>query len=601
MTGRLLFEGRLIEIIDLPGVYSISTQSQDDKYVREYLLEERPDIVINVVDSNLLERNLALTFELMTIDLPLIVSLNMIDRAEKQGIKIDAKKIEKDLGVPVMPTSGLKGIGVTDLLRIGIDEISRFDSKSRNLPRAGPIKRAIDRLKDAMPKDLLEKDGEWNAEKLLLAEPEIENQVAAAQNDVVRISEELRSSLERQLEDNIDSIISSDRFAQAGAIATNSIRKTRESVMTFEEKVHGILTHRIYGLLTLAMIAILSFLALFLVGDFFASNLISWFDGLQTSFYSLFADAKIAEFFWTGVLGGVISVISIVFPYLFPFFLFLAVLEDSGYITRAAFVMDNVLHRIGLHGKAFFPMLLGYSCNVPACMGCRILETERERVLAIFAVTLIPCAATSIVIFGLVGTYVGLAWVAILFAFNLFIVAVLTRIAYSVLPGEPTALIMEMAPMRLPSLKIILKQTWHRAKDFVYIAVPLLIILGIILGLLQYFDQFGAISDFISPITVGWLGLPAFTGILLIFGIMRKELTLLLLATVAGTTNFGVALTDTQMIVFTIVVMLYIPCIATIGALIKEIGTKRAMIITLFEIGFAILVGGIAFRLLSIA
>lgn len=600
MSGRLVFEGRLIEMIDLPGVYSLSTESPDDRRVLDYLTSRDIDAVIDVVDSTSLERNLALTLDLLSIDIPIVVSLNIIDRAEIQGLKIDSVSIEKELGVPVVQTSGLKGIGVTELLKQSLTTMERYDRKPRKIFHTAPLAKAIIPIRDEIAAFPDSKHPNHVAEKLIAGDRRIESELAKTKPELVRMAKASREKMENDMEDDISSIIASDRYALAASIVKDYTTHTGKDVMTREERIHGILTHRVYGLICLILIAGSSFLALFLLGDFFSTAMVSWFNSLHPSFISLFGDHKLGEFFWGGVLGGIISVISIVLPYLIPFFILLAILEESGYISRAAFVMDNILHRIGLHGKAFFPLLLGYSCNVPACMGCRILETERERVLAIFAVTLIPCAATSIVILGLVGTYVGFAWVIGLFLLNLVMVAVLTRVAYAILPGEPTALIMEMPPMRTPSLKITLKQTWTRVKDFIYIAIPLLIVLGLILGGLQYLGMFDAISEAMSPITVAWLGLPAFAGILLIFGIMRKELTLLLLGTVSGTVNFSSVMTNDQMIVFTIVVMLYIPCIATIGVLVREIGLKKAAIITVFEIGFAILAGGIAMRVLSL-
>jgi len=600
MNGRLVFEGKLIELVDLPGTYSLASESIEDKKVLAFLTGQKVDVAINVVDSTLLERNLALSLELLSLDIPAVVALNMIDRAESQGLTIDSASIEEEIGVPVVQISGLKGIGVTELLRQALAAAERCDCRPRPIFHTAPIEKALEPLRDEIAVAQKAPHANHTVEKLLLGDKATEMLFSGDRIDIVRKAAAVREKLEHDMEDGISSIIASDRYALAASIVKSSTRRTGKDVMTLEEKIHGVLTHKVYGLLCLALIAGGSFLSLFLLGDFFATMMVSWFNSLHPSFLSLFGDPKIAEFFWGGVLGGLISVVSIVLPYLIPFFILLSILEDSGYISRAAFVMDNILHRIGLHGKAFFPLLLGYSCNVPACLGCRILETDRERFLAIFAVTLIPCAATSIVLLGLVGTYVGIWWVIGLFLLNLAIVALLTRIAYAILPGEPTALIMEMPPMRMPSAKITLKQTWSRVKDFILIAVPLLIVLGIILGGLQYLGMFGAISDLMSPVTVWWLGLPAFAGILLIFGIMRKELTLLLLATVAGTQNFGSVMTSDQMIVFTIVVMLYIPCIATIGALVKELGTKRAAMITVFEIVFAILVGGIAARLLSL-
>jgi ferrous iron transport protein B len=262
--------------------------------------------------------------------------------------------------------------------------------------------------------------------------------------------------------------------------------------------------------------------------------------------------------------------------------------------------MDNLMHKMGLHGKAFIPVMLSFGCNVPGCLGCRIMETTRERLLTAFVVTLVPCAATSVVILGLVGSFVGIEWALALYIFNLIIIFTLGRIAFKALPGEPTELIMEMSDYKIPHLKTVAKQTWFRLREFIVMAFPLIIVGSFVIKIAEIANLLEPIASIFSPITAAWLGLPVVTGIALIFGVLRKELTLIMLATLLGTTNFGLVMTSVQMIVFTLVVMLYIPCIATVGALVKEFGWKKALAITIFEIGFALIVGGVTFRLLTI-
>ena len=276
----------------------------------------------------------------------------------------------------------------------------------------------------------------------------------------------------------------------------------------------------------------------------------------------------------------------------------LAILEDSGYLPRAAFLLDNIMHKIGLHGKAFIPMLLGYGCNVPACVGCRILETDRERFLAGFVVSLVPCAATTIVVMGLVGRYVGLPIAIGLYLFDLILIFILGRMAFRMLPGEPVGLIMEMPPYRIPSLSVVAKKTWTRTRDFVYGAFPLIIIGSLVMQTLLSTGAIFWISDQISPFMTSWLGLPPITSIPLLFGILRKELSLILLVQLIGL-NLDQILTPIQMIVFGLVIMIYIPCIATIAVLGREFGWKRGLAITIFDVSLALFLGGIAYHILS--
>jgi len=262
--------------------------------------------------------------------------------------------------------------------------------------------------------------------------------------------------------------------------------------------------------------------------------------------------------------------------------------------------MDNVMHRIGLHGKAFIPMILGLGCNVPACLGCRIMETQREKLLAAFVTTLVPCAATTVIVLGLVGDFLGIHWALGLYLVNLALIFILGRLAFRLVPGEPTGLIMEMHDYRWPHSKTILKQTWLRVVEFIKIAFPLIIAGSFALKLAEVLGWLEPVALALNPITVVWLGLPAITGITLIFGVLRKELSLVMLGALLGTTNFALVLTPIQMIVFTLVAMLYIPCIATIAALVREFGWKKSIFITVFEIVFALLIGGIAMRVLGL-
>jgi ferrous iron transport protein B len=324
---------------------------------------------------------------------------------------------------------------------------------------------------------------------------------------------------------------------------------------------------------------------------------------LLTSFkpfvIQLLGEGFVGQIVWGGFFEGVIAGLTIAIPYLIPFFLILSLLEDSGYLARMAFLMDAVMHKVGLHGRAFIPLLLGYGCNVPACLSCRILENKRERDIAGFLVTLVPCAARTVVILSLVGAYLGFQWALAVYAFNLLIIFILGRIAFKLLPGEPMGLIMEMPPYRMPSLKSVFNETWGRLQDFIFMAFPIIIASTFLIKLLELLGVVSILSRLLSPITVGWLGLPEAVGITLIFGILRKELTIIMLASLLGTQNFATVLTPIQMLVFTLVTLFYIPCVATISALAKEFGWRRALYITAFEIGFALLLGGVAFRLLG--
>jgi ferrous iron transport protein B len=396
-------------------------------------------------------------------------------------------------------------------------------------------------------------------------------------------------------------VITSERYEIAGCIARQAQELVSPIKPSLEEKIHNLTTHKILGYPVMAASLLLVFYSIFTFGGYISELLSNLFYGWEPLFASLFGTGIVGKLIWGGIIEGVIAGVTIALPYILPFYVILYFLEDSGYLSRIAFLMDNVMHKIGLHGKAFIPMMLGYGCNVPACLGCRIMETERERLLAAFVTTLVPCAARTVIILGLVGQFMGIQWALMLYIIDLLIIFILGRLAFKILPGEPTALIMEMHDYRLPHLKTVLKQTWFRLADFIKIAFPLIIVGSLAVKLAEVLGLLEPIAAVLSPVTVVWLGLPAITGITLIFGVLRKELTLIMLATLLGTTNFAQVLTPVQMVVFTLVAMFYIPCVATIAALVREFGFKKTIFITVFEIVFAISVGGIALRVLTLA
>jgi len=341
------------------------------------------------------------------------------------------------------------------------------------------------------------------------------------------------------------------------------------------------------------------FFIIFKFGNWFSSVLSGIANGWQAGWENIFGVSIFASLGWAAI-KSVISLIEIALPYIVPFYLILYLLENWGYLARVAFLMDSLMHKIGIHGKACIPLMLGFGCNVPACLSCRIMETKRERFITGFLTTLIPCSARTVIIMGLVGKFVGIGWAFGFYIFAILTIFVLGKLTSKILPGEATELIMEMPDYKKPHLKTIFLQTWFRLKEFIYIAGPLVIISGIIIEGIYLLGWLPIISNFLSPITVKWLGLPAITGILLIFGILRKEMILIMLATLLGTVNFIQVLTPVQMITLALVSMFYIPCIATIAVLGKEFGWKKTLAVSGFEIMFAIGIAGIISRLLFI-
>jgi len=596
--GTLYYKGYIIDVIDLPGIYSLSTYSLEELISRRYIAVEKPDVVVNVVDASVLERNLFFTLQLMELETPMVIALNQMDIAKKKGILIDVEKLEKLLGVPVVPTVAIKGVGLTQLLDEIIEIAEKGQKRWTEIKYGKEVEERIVKLAEMIKQIKYHYPPRYTAIKLLEGDEEIEEEISKINPQIVSIAKNLAAEIEKVHGHSCPSVITSERYEKVACIVREVQKITPPQKPSIEEKLHDLTTHKILGYPIMILILSSIFYTVFVFGEYFSELLTDLFYSLEPFLEGMFGAGVIGSLLWS-IMEGIIAGVTIALPYIAPFYIILYILEDSGYLSRIAFLMDSVMHKMGLHGKAFIPIMLGYGCNVPACLGCRIMETERERLLAVFVTTLVPCAARTIIILGLVGQFLGIEWALALYLFDLIIIFLLGRLAFKTLPGEPTALIMEMPVYRVPHLKTVLKQTWFRLIEFIKIAFPLIIAGSFLIKLIEVLGLLKPISAAFSPIIVGWLGLPAITGITLVFGILRKELTLIMLSTLVGTTDFSSVLTPTQMMVFAIVTMFYIPCISTIAALVKEAGWKNALLITVFEIAFAIILGGIAFRVLA--
>ena len=609
--GPLHFKGYKIRVIDLPGIYSLSAFSIEEIVSRDYIAVEKPDVIINVVDASALERNLYFTFQLLELEAPVIIDLNQVDFAAKKGIRIDAEKLSEALGVPIVPTVAITGSGMNEMLSMVIAVISGEKKLKPLKVRYGKeIEKRVETLEklvsSKLPQLCMVYPARWVAVKLLERDVDVAGKVKNYEKgkEVLDRAEKLAAELEKIHGEPSPVVIASERYALANEIAKEVTIVEAPPRIGLEQKLDAMTTHKILGYPILIMVVASMFVLIFIGGNFVSAgleflfeNLLLYVEGVLSSFLPEIA----VELINKGVLAGVVAGITIALPYIVPFYIILALLEDSGYLPRAAFLMDNLMHKIGLHGKAFIPLMLGYGCSVPACIGCRIMETERERFLAGFVVVLIPCAARTVIILGLVGRFIGLHAALALYAFDLVLVFILGRIAFKALPGEPVGLIMEMPPYRKPSIRNILMKTWIRTKDFIYMALPIIVAGSVVIEALALSGLMDYVVEAASPLINGWLGLPAVTGIPLIFGILRKELALILLENALLLQGMILRdLTAIQMIVFSLVTMIYVPCIATIAACIREFGWRKALAIMIIDIALALFLGGLAYRLLPL-
>ena len=597
--GTLHYKGHTIDVLDLPGIYSLTTYSIEEIISREYIALRKPDFVVNVVDGTNLERNLIFSLQILELESPAVLALNFVNLFKEKGIEINYKKLEEILGVPVVPVAAIHGKGISEVLGRGIELVSGR-IKPKSLKYGQEVETEIKKITEFLTSIDLPYPKRWLAIKLLEKDREMERLFETEHSEILKKVKESILRLEEIHGHDSAIIIANERCHLASEIAKKVIKITKPSKLSLNEKIDLLTLHKIWSYPVMLAIFALVFLTIFKFGNWFSSVLEGITAGWWMGWENIFGASILASFGWMAI-KSVISLIEIALPYIIPFYLILYLLEDWGYLARVAFLMDNLMHKIGVHGKSCIPLMLGFGCNVPACLSCRIMETERERFITGFLTTLVPCSARTVIIMGLVGKFVGIGWAFGLYLFAILMIFGLGKLASKILPGEATELIMEMPDYRIPNLQTVFLQTWFRLKDFLYIAGPLVIISGIVIEGIHLAGWLPSIANFLSPITVKWLGLPAITGILLIFGILRKELILVMLAALLGTANFAQALSSVQMLTLALVSMLYIPCIATIAVLWWEFGWRKAVGITIFEIFFAIGIGGIAFRLLSLA
>jgi len=647
--GHLNFLGYSFNIVDLPGIYSLSTFSIEEIVSREYIISDQVDLIINVIDATNLERNLFLTFQLLELKVPIILAINQMDILWKRNYDIDFEKFEKIIKLPVLPVVAVRGTGVHQLLEEAIElvvyrhphshyngtepeeckhhsyEYYRKEHIHKKIRSWPPLKKEF-KFPDLTSTLSFGKEIELRLNKLIEHIKEVENIIGKYQypyrflamkilekdeeieqifsknentKQILEIAKQLRSELEDIHGEDINTIISSEIYNNIHKLIQQVVINKQETEFkkkSFALKLDNFTTHPVWGYILLGIILFGIYYFTFSFGDFFGGLIDNFYDYWADYIHITFGEDNLyVLILWDGIAGGFFGAISGVIVYVVPFFLIIEILQDSGYLPRAAFLMDKFMHYLGVHGKTIIPMILGFGCNVPACAGCRIMETEREKKISIGLTSLIPCAAVMTVVMGLVGKYVGLSWVVLLFIINFAVILLVGRILNKTMPGKCTELIMEMHEYRVPNFTVIFKQTWARSKEFIYKALPIIIILGIFLEILLIFNALEPINLILSPITVYWLGLPVITGVFLIYGILRKELTLVLLNILAN--SMGLTILDlmapSQMIVFSLVTMLYIPCFTTIVIIAKQTNWKYAIKLSILEIGIALLIGGI--------
>ncbi|OPY26831.1 MAG: hypothetical protein A4E28_02304 [Methanocella sp. PtaU1.Bin125] len=586
--GRVCHDRICLDLSDLPGVYSLDGNTTEEQTVLKYLREERPDVILNVIDATRLERNLYLTLELLELDTPVIVSLNMIDDARQIGVEIDAEQLASLLHAPVVPTSSRKGVGLEELMH-------EFGA-----PPAPEGQRHVryDRHVETFIASLMALGLSRHEAVLLLSRgPE----GGDYPEEAITTAAIAREEIERSHETDIAEILAGNRYSDAGLISKAVMRSRPEAEMTLKDRIDTLLISRRWGFLILVAIMLSMLLAVFIIGGYLEEII-----GGSLDRYVI-EPARMAlgphPFLSTVVVYTLIGIqagLSIVVPYIATFYVLMAVLENSGYLTRAAFLLDEIMHRFKLHGRAMIPLILGFGCSVPAIMSTKALQTRRERVITATLVCMVPCSARSIVILGLVANFVSI-WAGLsIYLLMLGLIVLIGFILGRAVRGEETGFVLEMVPLRVPGMKDVIDKTWMQMKEFIVVAFPLLIVGSALLGVLQYVGFLDLMNVVLAPVIQGWLGLPDFTATALIFGILRKEMALETLAVMAGTWQFEAVMTPLQMYVFAVFTTIYMPCLASITMLKRVLGWSDTLKITMLTVLLALAVSGLIAHLVPV-
>ena len=599
-------------LVDLPSLRSMHHLQRENVSALKYLLWGNelppvsdhepdgppapfapPDVIIQVADATALERHLELTLELSQLGRPVVLALNMMDEAREKGLHINTRGLSRQLGIPVVPTIALMGHGVSKLFSTAVDVVRE---KSCPLPQP-PSKHICNALKplseelncpaihDAfgVPHTfLLMQLAEGNHYFL----EEMQQHFPELMLKLLRLREQAEDALPRPLAEELHA----DRHHRAATLFEEVTRIGGPyEGSRWRYWLDELFLHPQWGLL--------GSLAVFAAVLFMVFEVSAWLDSMTAA--KLIAMAETWQPTSTlGVVGravvdGLIGLVGIVIPYMIPLVLLLVALEEAGVMQRIAFVVDRGFHHIGLHGGVAVPFLLGLGCNVPAISAAANASTGRDRVVASLLITFVPCSARSAIILALAGKYLGGFGVFAIFMLTIMVIAVMGKVLTRRYPETGPGQVQEIPPYALPTWRSLLNHTWMRTSDILTIVTPLLVGGSVLLALLSHVGADDFVNTLLTPVTNWWLGLPVVLGVPILFGILRKELSLLMIFQALGSFEIGDYLDWVQVITFLVFLTFYIPCVSTFAVMLKTIGKKEALFSIFLSVTVALLVSGV--------
>ncbi|MFH1051813.1 MAG: ferrous iron transport protein B [bacterium] len=596
-TTEIDLHGETVRIVDLPGIYSLNPNDPAEKLAVEYLLNNKIDLIINVVNTTMLSRSLELSVELLEFGIPMVIAMNMQDEAEQHGLKINTDELNKQLNIPVQFTSARYGKGVRKLADKCYMMLMSTGYQPKILNYTHHLEVHISEIQDIILSLATEQLPTLNSQlstskgingsNRFLAIKSIENPEILNEN-LRNVTKELTDKIEHELHNHhkMDSYetISYERHHLAMKISESITKIVKRTEMPMSEKLDSLLLHPVWGYLALLLFFGSYFFSIFLVGNFLSALVDAPIVQLAETFAPLLTTQPFLWYTINGAYMGLAGVVGIVLPYFLPLVFLTSLFEDTGYITRIAFLLDGLMHKIGLHGKSVAPFILGFGCSVPALYATRMIENKRDRMITGVLIPFVPCTARIAVIFALTAAFAGPVWAIVVFFFVLIVISISSKIMSKLLT-KPTGLIMDIPNLKLPSISISLKRTWYKIKDFIKDAILFLIGGSIVLGWIEYFQVANYINKIFAPILTYILGLPEQLGSTLVFGFLRKELIIVMANQAMGVPSLTqLPMSLDQIMIFIIFVTLYFPCLATLVVLWKEFGRKTAIAAAVFSV-----------------
>jgi ferrous iron transport protein B len=605
-------------VIDLPSLRSLNQMRPAELPTLQHLLwgnqpplvydhdghappapHRPPDVIIQVVDASALDRQLELTLELAMLGRPLVIALNMMDQAATKGLHIHTRRLARALGVPVVATVAHMGQGIAELFRTVV-QTHHEGACPLAQPCSEHIRRELQPLARVLDDPFVQQAFNVPAGFLLMqvasGDDYFHDEMGQHFPNLLEAIDTAREQARRGLPRGLAEELHADRHHRAASLfeAVTRLGAPHEGG-GWRYWLDELFLHPQWGLLGSLVVFALVLFVVFEVSAWLdaltATRLVDWASAWQPQ--------STAGVVGRAVADGLIGLVGIVVPYMLPLVLLLVALEQSGIMHRIAFVMDRGFHRIGLHGGVAVPFLLGMGCNVPAISSAARVASGRERVIASVLITFVPCSARSAIILALAGKYLGGLGVFGIFLLTLVIIAglgaLLTRRLAERSPGQ----VQEIPPYALPRWGLVLRESWLRTHDILTIVTPLLVGGSVLLALLSHVGADDGINLLLTPITVWWLGLPVILGVPILFGVLRKELSLLMIYQALGGFDIAAHLDWVQLTTFLVFLTFYVPCVSTFAVMLRTLGRRQALFSLALSVSVALLVSGVVRALLE--